>query len=599
MTNKASPSAKRTFIPIDLLQPGDVVLTGEPGIRSRLVSLASGGQYSHVALYVGPALLFESQGDGIGTTPIEIEVGTVQGRELRLWDVSGYRLIDVFRIPDRIRGVQPDADKLSVTLMSVVTCHWGKEYPHLARLADASVYPSSLKILLRFGLAIVERLGLAGPRKFAVGPFCSELVADCFERMGWAVFRDGRPIRQVAPNTFADPNLSLLKKLDVKIHSVEALPSGRTMSRAETSATMFNELNLSLYGRAPSIESERRLRVLEEFFRRLRTLEDAAGPDVAAAALHAAVADLDSGPLAAVWAPSGTTHLESMLLIKKDGSTTLHVPGRGTWSTGPEPETGTTSVLKSDAALREKTSSALDKIADEVTDRQSVAQWLARPPDTWRSSAEDVADQADQAFNAGNFVAACSLFAAAAKLFDALHDGDNSSAAWLNLAQCVFAGADTERAYLHARDLAKAVGQRGYLAGPSHASLTANACLLAAEAGFYASEFVVKGEAWENLVTEALRVLTVASLHFPATPEPQLLTRFVSICVVLAARAHGTSPRKGATPIPEAALREPLTTLARQIKRFVPADFEFSGDVRRTQQARQGMENLCRRYGAR
>ena len=49
MTRIASPSADKTFIPIGLLEAGDVVLTGEPGIRSRMVSLASGGQYSHVA----------------------------------------------------------------------------------------------------------------------------------------------------------------------------------------------------------------------------------------------------------------------------------------------------------------------------------------------------------------------------------------------------------------------------------------------------------------------------------------------------------------------------------------------------------------------
>ena len=319
---------------------------------------------------------------------------------------------------------------------------------------------------------------------------------------------------------------------------------------------------------------------------------------MAAAVLQAAVADLDSGPLAAVRAPPRTPFQETMFLQRKDGSATLHVPGRGTWSIDPEPDTGTTSVPKSDSAVREKVSSTIDKIADEVVERQSVAQWLARPADTWRSSAEDAADQAERAFNARDFAAARNLFAAAAKLFDALDDGDKSSAAWLNLAQSVYASADTEQAYLHARDLAKAVGQRGYLAGPSQACLTANACLLAAEAGFYASEFLVKGEAWENLVTEALRVLTVASLHFPAHLEPQVLERFVSICVVLVARAHGASPQKGATPIPEATLREPLTTLTRHIKRCVPDDFEFSGDARRTQQARRAIENLSRRYGS-
>jgi hypothetical protein len=592
MTRIANPSPHKTFIQLGLLEPGDVILTGEPGIRSRMVSLASGGQYSHVSLYLGLALLFESQGDGVGTTPIQVHVGIIEGREAELWDVSHYRIIDVFRTPDTVRDAALNFDELSRILMDAVAGHWGKEYPHLTRLADASVYPSGLKKLLRSGLGVIDRLGLAGSRKFAVGPFCSELVADCFETIGWSVFNGERQPHQVAPNTFADPHVSLLKKLDVKAYSVQALPAGRPTSRSETAATMFNELNQSLYGRAPNIEAQRRLRVLGEFFKRVNALEVAAGRDAAAAVLRAAFADLDSGPLAAVMAPPRTPSEGSVFLQRPDGSAILHVDGRGTWSIGPEPETISASDAKSDSTLRDQVSSTLNKITDELVDRRSIAHWLDRPVETWPSSAQDAMDQAEQAFNAGNFSDARGLFAAAAKLFGALKDSDRSSTAWLNLAQSVYANADTERAYLHARDLAKALAQRGYLAGSSQANLIANASLLAAEAGFYASEFLVKGEAWVNLIREALRALTVASLHLPSTPEPQVLERFVSISVVLAIRAHVGSP------ISEAVLRKPFTVLTRHLKRCVPGDFGLSGDALRTQQARQAIEMLSRRYGS-
>ena len=591
MIHVATQSSRKTFIPINLLEPGDVILTGERGIRSRMVSLASGGRYSHVALYLGFALLFESQGDGVGTTPIEVQIGKIQGRETQLWDVSHYRIIDIFRTPDSIRGAGLDFDELSRMVMDAVAHHWGKEYPHLTRLADASVYPSGLKKLLRSGLGIIDRLGLAGARKFAIGPFCSELVAECFERMGWPVFKVERQVHQIAPNTFADPNVSLLKKLEVKVHSIDALPARSPESRSQTETTMFNELNRSLYGRSPNIEAQRRLRVLGEFFKRVNALEVAAGRDVAEAVLQAAFADLDSGPLAEVWATPRTPFEGSVLLKRADGSAILHVDGRGTWSIGPEPETTTAPDPKPDSVLRDQVALAINKVTDELVDRRSIAHWLDKPADTWPSSAQDALDQAEQAFNVGNFARARDCFAAAAKLFEALNDSDRSSTAWLNLAQSVYASADTERAYLHARDLAKALAQRGYLAGSSYTDLTANASLLAAEAGFYASEFLTKGEPWVNPITEALRALTVASVHLPSTPEPQVLERFVNICVVLAIRAHVGSP------IPEKLLREPLTTLTRHIKRCIPDDFQLSGDALRAQQARQAIDLLYQRYG--
>ena len=55
-----------TVLRSDILEPGDVLLTQGSGLESKGIAILSGGIFSHAALVVNQAMLFESDGGVIG-----------------------------------------------------------------------------------------------------------------------------------------------------------------------------------------------------------------------------------------------------------------------------------------------------------------------------------------------------------------------------------------------------------------------------------------------------------------------------------------------------------------------------------------------------
>jgi len=72
----------------DVMRVGDVILSREPTPESALLADATGGQYSHASLWIGPGCLVEADGLGVGETFLAGHTVVRKGAALRVYRLT-------------------------------------------------------------------------------------------------------------------------------------------------------------------------------------------------------------------------------------------------------------------------------------------------------------------------------------------------------------------------------------------------------------------------------------------------------------------------------------------------------------------------------
>lgn len=194
-----------------LLKFGDVILSSGFHLKDSVVVMATrkglpSRRYAHAAFVCSPSIWIESTGEGTGLTYLDI----FQRDNQQLIDVSHYRTLDVFRLPDpALEKIDWFAENVQELLKDFI----GFQYPQLDALAETSTWLKSLPVLKRQLLKSASQIDVVNP-----GAFCSELVVELFEAFRRAgMIKEGllitrQPSRNISPNDLADDTLSRLRK---------------------------------------------------------------------------------------------------------------------------------------------------------------------------------------------------------------------------------------------------------------------------------------------------------------------------------------------------------------------------------------------------
>lgn len=85
------------------------------------------------------------------------------------------------------------------------------------RLVPFANVPDKLKLLIVAAFNLYERITFA---RRIPGPFCSELVARVYERMGLHLFDKDPPAAEISPNQLAKSNLIKQEQIVISSHVV-------------------------------------------------------------------------------------------------------------------------------------------------------------------------------------------------------------------------------------------------------------------------------------------------------------------------------------------------------------------------------------------
>lgn len=228
MQQHAEIDPERTFVCLrqDLLRPGDVLLVRNSGLEARGISLAHSSRFTHAALFVDRSRLFEADGFGVGMAAAA-NLSTPDGPVVILPDCKAAA---VFRHPQLTRlepGSTSEAD-LSLMLEAIVA-RKVQPYSRLSRLSKAAgpLEPLASVVLeaMDFHEALHQPRGSAR-RKHDEGRFCSEIVCEVMEELGYPVFGDGRAHADVGPGTLTEAGLVEVTRGLVVARRCGSLPGG-------------------------------------------------------------------------------------------------------------------------------------------------------------------------------------------------------------------------------------------------------------------------------------------------------------------------------------------------------------------------------------
>lgn len=203
------------------LRPGDVILVRGRGPRSRLIAAATGGEFSHVALWwpdqssPGFGVLAEADGFGVGLTYLpKLEVG---GQILFPLFADKAR---VLRHPG-VAGLAPEAVTLASSGVASVDFH--KPYSDLARLAEVNGLPKRLRTPARLMLSSVDALR---PKLGEGGAFCSEFIGLFYARLALPIFPNDQSLQdpaKITPNDLTSRS-SFLNAVDGAVLEDHMIP---------------------------------------------------------------------------------------------------------------------------------------------------------------------------------------------------------------------------------------------------------------------------------------------------------------------------------------------------------------------------------------
>ncbi len=197
------------------LQPGDVLLSRAQGWRSTVVARATGGPFSHAAIWLPDDILptlYEADGQGVGPThlqPVHVRDGVHAEMGYLLPGEPG----------DFALWRHPGVSALSPVQLQRAACALRdqavyRRYARLHRLshtlAGQGLRARALRATARLALPLIDpRAHEAGH----AGIFCSEFVCLYFRLLGLPLFTHERAPDTVSPNHLAGRD-SLLREVD-------------------------------------------------------------------------------------------------------------------------------------------------------------------------------------------------------------------------------------------------------------------------------------------------------------------------------------------------------------------------------------------------
>ena len=218
---------KTRWIALDVLQPGDIVLTGSRESASTLIQIATGSRYSHAALIVDPLLWFESVQQGVRFTVPQAFLAETRGMLRCLTEVPAATWIRVQR-PNNLHGCSQDRlYSVQNALISSTAKQFLLDYPGYENFLD----------IVRFGLGktkfameVARRLSRRKTIQYP-GLFCSAVAIQSLRDAGVNAMQ-GRVCSTVTPGRIAK---------SAEFSRIEAFQSPDGAIRAE-----FSSLNESL-----------------------------------------------------------------------------------------------------------------------------------------------------------------------------------------------------------------------------------------------------------------------------------------------------------------------------------------------------------------
>ena len=193
-----------------ILRTGDVLLTRGAAKVSGCIARLSAGPFSHSAIVVNSALLFESDDIGVGYTSLAADRIEGGGEAMRLLTaLIGVRAAVVLRHPGL---AELDKQDLEEDLIVVLYPFLGLEYPKWADLASA--FPGGPTVGFPGKLLLKLRDWHEGQTLWNPGPFCSQLVSGALTSIlpkPYQLFKRERAHNTVSPNTLLKSNLRPVK----------------------------------------------------------------------------------------------------------------------------------------------------------------------------------------------------------------------------------------------------------------------------------------------------------------------------------------------------------------------------------------------------
>src|SRR3990170_6407162 len=193
--------AGKRFLVLSRLEPADVILMREPGMKSRKIKVSSGGPYSHAAIVLNQFQYLESTIEddysGVQISFFQPSIFMRLGKEYsQLKDICRYGRYEIYRYsPDAESRVQ--FERFKQNLYSYMIAYFAKPYASgdlllQTRAASLSRYNPLRLILSRARVAKVLAWCLSWyiSKSRRPGIFCSMLVAKLFEDGGLRIFKN-------------------------------------------------------------------------------------------------------------------------------------------------------------------------------------------------------------------------------------------------------------------------------------------------------------------------------------------------------------------------------------------------------------------------
>lgn len=192
------------------LRPGDVLLTRGTAKVSGWIARLSAGPFSHAAIVVNSALLFESDDIGVGYTSLPADLIEGRGEGIRLLtSLIGVQAAVVLRHPGLVTC---DPQDIEADLIDALYPSLGLQYPNWEKLAYA--FPAGPAIGFLGRLLLRFKDWQEQQKVWNPGPFCSQLVSAALAIVlpeSQQLFRRNRPHETVSPNSLLKSNLRPVK----------------------------------------------------------------------------------------------------------------------------------------------------------------------------------------------------------------------------------------------------------------------------------------------------------------------------------------------------------------------------------------------------
>lgn len=239
-------SIKIPCINISRLQPGDVLLTSSPNLRSKLLGQITNGEYSHAAIVLTSGTILESTPDA-GIHQKHMPSGELirngSGSDM-LFPMSECYSAQVLRHFDYIGISSSLMNEIEQEIMDLFRLYHGLNYPKYEKLVMALPQESALK---KFGYILFPSLA-SGTSRELDGPFCSYLVAAIYEGLGKKLFDFELDAANFSPNTFCSSNYlekveSVVEYNDIDLVRKLRIESSEVLESEDTITNMMDSLN--------------------------------------------------------------------------------------------------------------------------------------------------------------------------------------------------------------------------------------------------------------------------------------------------------------------------------------------------------------------